>query len=60
MKDKRILPVLTDEEMGKKVLAALNENLPDAFIVVLFSATTSLTTIMLSTASVEIRRTKND
>ena len=23
MKDKRILPVLTDEEMGKKVLAAL-------------------------------------
>ena len=31
MKDKRILPVLTDEEMGKKVLAALNENFTRCF-----------------------------
>ena len=31
MKDKRILPVLTDEEIGKKVLAALNENFTRCF-----------------------------
>ena len=31
MKDKRILPVLTDEEMGKKVLAAVNENFTRCF-----------------------------
>ncbi len=31
MKDKRILPVMTDEEMGKKVLAALNENFTRCF-----------------------------
>lgn len=31
MKDKRILPVLTDEEMRKKVLAALNENFTRCF-----------------------------
>ena len=31
MKDKRILSVLTDEEMCKKVLAALNENFTRCF-----------------------------
>lgn len=31
MKDKRILPVLTDEEMRKKVLAALNKNFTRCF-----------------------------
>ena len=31
MKDKRVLPALTDEEMGKKVLAALNENFTRCF-----------------------------